>query len=1301
MNDGPSFPSTNALDICIPEDLSFAQDDSFERSSDDVGVNFAALLSDEDLATPVRSPPMSPPINDDDDYLADGPHLGPACFFADPPQTDNSEYSLDFELDSPSARRSLANSKQSLTPNKSSIHVDTSSSFSPEPSQILDPSTTENKRAILQNVADASAVSTVESRGFDIPQIVVKRSENEVPLAPSIAIGDTVDSKTNEPGAMEKREQKSPVFSHSDPSSSNVSTPIRDSSFYVSSPDRSVMDTFVVHETSSSQTPIQDDPPIVLQIANPSETLAPSPAADCELKSGETELEQPPPVACGDASFTESNAITLTIKDSMHVADNSKAGNDGPVSTTSENLNVCSDVKELKSTNENAESAVGQRATTISDLPPVKTRKSSSVSPVRTAGLSRKTSAVKSSIPRQKLGISSVVENAITNRPSSIARGVSADADMKKDVLARTNARFKSNSPAGAIPIAKAPINLQPKRGIVPIEGKITPKPAEKSPRNSLKVSTDPPKPPKRSSDGAGRNDLLIQIDKMLPSATTNDMPTPVSTLNSNPPADVLGQQAMQTTARDLNLNVISGARTQDAEAEISDLKARLAAAESEKAKLKEEVVFLEHLREQEAKINSLTHGEVLKEKKGDLATKEDIEKARKEMLEQETLIKGYQLENEKLTEQIKIFKKQIKDEDSRSFLRIEALQREVQTLKTALNNPSNPASSYDSAKLAATVDDLQDKLSSQERNFKERELSMTGEISKLKAQLNEANAKVEAFSGCTVEEVAEMKKTWESERGSLESYIVELELRVEKECSMKELLLLEKRQLSSESLPDVPVVRGSRGVIASKGSSTVSKGLSSQSDKRVKELEKQVADLQEKLAKATVSDTISTNRSGMDEATYIKHLKDHVRRLQSEIESKENTWRSKLEILHEETSTLKGKYEAKLQEIQVRMEETQKATAQAITSATSINNVASANHIQDIEKQLECLLEKYHEKLTEATDAEIADHLSNSDSRIVLAYKSREAKLRTRIIELENLLDSQATTMEQMRSDRAAAERESQTRSQMKDALVASYEAKIANLRKEFHEQVFGGEEQKLLSEVHRMRMEIEGLRGQNADLANKLQISEATRQSVQENTIFILKQAQEESAKIAVSHHQRALNMLREETKSQTAALLDAEVRKLKKALDDAEVELTRWQNRVANLEKEKQSWKSNKGKDDNRQEAERMLMLEQKVKELQTLNADLQNQLQKARAAWPSDRRKFNELEIALAEIELKFRKRESDLQDVIAETRKDGEAQVARLKAKYVPLLEKRDKELRYFQEQVFELVREMERMNNSA
>ncbi|KAJ3417080.1 hypothetical protein HDV05_006939 [Chytridiales sp. JEL 0842] len=757
---------------------------------------------------------------------------------------------------------------------------------------------------------------------------------------------------------------------------------------------------------------------------------------------------------------------------------------------------------------------------------------------------------------------------------------------------------------------------------------------------------------------------------------------------------------------------------------EVADVKARLVVSEKDRVALREEVQFLEKLVEQEASAantSKATAGgaennklsEASKILSGDLVSKEELEKVRREIQEQETLIKGYQNENEKLTEQTKLQRKQLKEVEARYSARIETLQREITTLKTQLSQSTN--TSVKSAAAAAHADQLEAELAAHVRDLNEREASLQGEINKLRAQLSEAQLRIDSFKGCEPHEVAETKQAWAQERQKFEAYIVELESKLEREIAMRESeresrVRLEVQQRMGEALRSESPTKESVGKSPGKkktakvGGKLSVTGVPYTDSKRVKELEKLVVDLQERLIRATkgprstLSEIISSTKPNMDENTYIRHLKERIQKLENEINFVEASWQDKLQNLQSESNKFKAQYEARVEELQRQLEKTHADAAASASKENQEQSEANAQRIKDLEQQLESLLKSYHAKLSEAENATIGDHVRAAELSASQSFRTRESAWRQRVQELEIIVDSQAASLEQLRTERALLEQSYVSRLAAKDDLVRSYEEKIENVRKEFHDRIFGMEEQKLLEEIHRLKLEVEELRGMNADLKNRLEISESTRKAVSETTVTILKQAQEESAKIALAHHERALTIIRDETKAQTTAAHDSEMKRLQLKIADSEKEIQQLRIQITALENQKDAMSSQTVEELTHQlqlADERITELEEGIgASTQTISL-LEAQLAKATTSWPPDRKRFEDLAVSLTEMEIRSRRRESELQELVRDAKKSGDMEVAKLKAYYEPLLLKKERLIRHFRGEMDQLLGSLE------
>lgn len=131
-----------------------------------------------------------------------------------------------------------------------------------------------------------------------------------------------------------------------------------------------------------------------------------------------------------------------------------------------------------------------------------------------------------------------------------------------------------------------------------------------------------------------------------------------------------------------------------------------------------------------------------------------------------------YQIENEKLTDQLKMTKKASGEAERRFFFKQEQLQKEIGTLKTYLagRDSANNGESLDVAKMQVEIETLKEERDVLIRRAEEREVVMKGEVVKLNALLHEAEEhlrreRVEASSRFSIskEEYGKMVDSYEN----------------------------------------------------------------------------------------------------------------------------------------------------------------------------------------------------------------------------------------------------------------------------------------------------------------------------------------------------------------------------------------------------------------------------------------------------------------------------------------------------------------------------------------------------------
>ncbi|KAJ3107114.1 hypothetical protein HDU97_004807 [Phlyctochytrium planicorne] len=784
--------------------------------------------------------------------------------------------------------------------------------------------------------------------------------------------------------------------------------------------------------------------------------------------------------------------------------------------------------------------------------------------------------------------------------------------------------------------------------------------------------------------------------------------------------------------------------------AEIESLKTQLREVEVERDRMKEELAFVEKLREQEreammmssklpitsSSLASKMVGANSADGNGIVLPKEDVERIRKEILEQETLIRGYQTENERLVEQNKNMRAQLKESERRFSIRVESLQRDLATVRQGGAVPApgaNPPSASgaptaapkssnllpttlnagDSARLAILAEDLEQRLLATQRDAADREGHLTGEIAKLRGQLADANGVIASFRGRSEEEVTAYRSKMESDRAKLEAYVVELESKLERESQKVEMAYaeVEKRDFALANMSGGGDAgqnfakggkNGKRGGVATKPARLDGDA------RRIRELERMVSELQEKLVHRNRNAGLSSSRGHgvIEEADYIRHLKDRIQRVEAEREAVESAWEAKLKALHSEANALRDQYEGRLAFVQSQFDAAQQQASQQHVKNLEESAITSQNRVLELERQLETLLKSYDERLkiaTEESSTSIAERNKRRNeieaelNKQKALFKAKEKALLVRIGELDAIVDSQAATLESIRGERANAEKDLAQRLRERDALVASYEARIAELRNEFHDRIFGGEEQKWMEEIRHLRLELETLKGENSTLKSRLEVSEATRKAVHENTITILKQAQEDSANLALTHQERALAMLREEAKAQATAMLDLELKRLRSDLADAQVEVARWKARATSANSQRDESATSDQEKARALAEDKVKALEQQVSLLHKEKQQLEENLKKAKSTWPPEQKRFDEVEEALKKTEQDCKEREMELQRVVDEVQKKSEEDMQRTRTQFLSMLKKKDDEIRHFRDEVDALLMGLEEL----
>eukprot|EP00842_Homolaphlyctis_polyrhiza_P002725 jgi/Hompol1/3453/HPOL_001585-RA len=630
---------------------------------------------------------------------------------------------------------------------------------------------------------------------------------------------------------------------------------------------------------------------------------------------------------------------------------------------------------------------------------------------------------------------------------------------------------------------------------------------------------------------------------------------------------------------------------------QVSDLTKEKAAIESDRQTLCEQIGFLQQQLDKE---ETTAHNVAARARSEPAISQTEADALRKEIADQETLIRGFQTENEKLMAQVKNLRKELKESDQRHYLKQDALIRENHWLKAQLNSVggnadlksdingdsrsgfatyhdrlvSNEAAKhgdFTAVKSQVRIEALEADLATLRHTSQAKESDLKARITQLEAQLHEARSSLETLSAADPEKLKKLEADQKAMREKYDAYIVELEGKLEmymetaanaeidpRHTKRQEILIedlkseikrLEHAVLAGHST----AVPSNTGTNAKQGSLVATQATGPKrlpaDVRRIKELEAQVETLREERDRRRdqlpiqVASIVQSAKPVISESDYVAHLKQRVRKLQREHDAVVIELQSKTSAFEDEIKQLRKQYEARVRETETSLRDLQASSEEDLKSARLQAANEAAAEIQALERQLAMAR-------SGATDADLnaeADHGGQIDSSLpLLVPRSQEISLRRRLVELDRLVEDQARRIEEHIKERQQAEASHLAMCAEKDALIDSYKAKIIEMQQDFQHKIFAVDDHARMDQIHRMRLDLEACRAELADAKSKLEVSEATRHAVHETTVSILKHAQEEAAKIALAHHEGALTLLRNELRRevmQTAAATEAE--------------------------------------------------------------------------------------------------------------------------------------------------------------
>ncbi|KAI8922654.1 hypothetical protein BC831DRAFT_67049 [Entophlyctis helioformis] len=399
-----------------------------------------------------------------------------------------------------------------------------------------------------------------------------------------------------------------------------------------------------------------------------------------------------------------------------------------------------------------------------------------------------------------------------------------------------------------------------------------------------------------------------------------------------------------------------------------------------------------------------------------------EAEALRKELNDQEVLIRGYQTENEKLTEKVKMLVREAKEAEQRFYLKHEALVRENQALRSQVlgagrtgdvsveravaAGPEGDAApgvadtpavagvlgDFAAARSQVRIERLEAELATLRHTAKTRETDLRARISQLEAQLGDAQTSLESLQGADPERLKKLEAEHKVAREKYETYIVELEGRVERYAEVQEMLSDAVRSMETQesvirdlraalskaerdvavleslhSASDKTAVDGRKGVKPGTATAAASVKRVPADVRRIKDLEREVESLREETQRLVaarqqlmlrspgllVSEVVSAPRPVIDDLDYMRHLKQRVRKLERDYETAVEESQHATRTAQDEMKRMQVHYERQIQELEICVADLQAATAEDARQAQRRAEAEAASHIRSHEQGL------------------------------------------------------------------------------------------------------------------------------------------------------------------------------------------------------------------------------------------------------------------------------------------------------------------------------------------------------------
>ncbi|VCX34453.1 unnamed protein product, partial [Gulo gulo] len=696
-----------------------------------------------------------------------------------------------------------------------------------------------------------------------------------------------------------------------------------------------------------------------------------------------------------------------------------------------------------------------------------------------------------------------------------------------------------------------------------------------------------------------------------------------------------------------------------------------------------------------------------------DPVTEEKLKEIQKEIQEQETLLQGYQQENERLYNQVKDLQEQNKKNEERMFKENQNLFSELASLKEQMHRSrflsqvvedSEPTKTQNFTDLLAELRATQKEKNSlleDIKRLKQDKQALEVDLERMKKERDQAKDQIAYATGEKLYEIKILEETHKQEISRLQKrlqwYAENQELLDKDAVRLKEANEeIEKLKLEAEKLK------------AESGNPSISQKIrlkeKAADAKKIQDLERQVKEMEGILkrrypnslpalilAASAAGDTVDRNT--------VDFMEKRIKKLEADLEGRDEEAKKSLRTMEQQFQKMKIQYEQ-------RLEEQEQLLACRLKEASQ-NQSDSSRRAEALEKELDDIKEA-HQITVRKLEAEI-DTLKHQNAELELKKNDKEDK-DFQSIEFQIEQAHAKAKLVRLNEELAAKGREIQDLSKTVERLQKERRMMLSNQSSKGREEVtakrvkkdglhsgkgsansFPGTLDGRLYQPHTFTdSHVSEVLQENCRLKNQLE-----RLTVERNELKMKSEA-------AVNQFENSMKRVKEDTAAHIASLKASHQREVEKllcqnAVENSSSKVAELNRKIATQEVLLKHFQSQVNELQGKQESLAVSQVREEI--LQKEITKLLEELREARENHTPEMKHFMGLEKKIKQMEMRHQQREQELQQIIQQTHQVVETEQNKEIEKWKRLAQLKNRELDKFRtelDSILDVLRELHR-----